>query len=374
MNNNNIDMTDTINFNKYLKYKQKYLQLKYCQTGGKKITYSLCVDYDDIFNEILRNVLNGHGFKEIQFNDLHNNPKAYKSELVDFLFIRYIKSPVPKKYQTIKCHIKNELSGSDDLFNKCKLHTIINNSGNKKLQSHIAKTRDLKNINRLENNQVLILRPCASWASAGKGIVRVSTDKQLQKEKYKYKMNNKFPIIASEYIRNPLLFDDKKFHLRMYMIFTATPKFQYELAKIGKIITAKKPYVDGNFDDLEIHDTHVHSTAHDYFFPEDSDKLNIEKHMDEHVSDIWNQMNYICGELYKVVSDKIKPYEESKYGYYIFGLDFMVDSAYNVFLIECNHHPGYANIDVDDNKKYIDFLTQHFEWIYNRALKPVFDK
>jgi hypothetical protein len=374
--------TETYNFNKYLKYKQKYLRLKQLQTGGasrdkldktnKKLTYSLCVDYDDTFNEVLRRILNRHNFKEIPFDELYDGSTKSK-KTIDFLFLRYIKTPIIKEYQLINCRIKNELSGSNKLFNKCTLHKLINDSDDKKLRSHIPKTRDLKDIEHLEKGQILILRPCAPWASSGKGIVRVATEDELQKEKRKYKSNNKFSIIASEYIRNPLLFDNRKFHLRMYMIFTVTPKFRYELAKIGKILTAKKPYVDKYFDDLDIHDTHVHSTKHDYFFPKDFNETNIPE-ISEHISSIWDQMDYICGKLSNFVKHDVKPYEESESGYYVFGLDFMVDTAYHVLLIECNNHPGYANIDVDDNKNYVDFLEQHFEWIYDRALKPFFNK
>lgn len=410
-----MSLNEIQNYYKYMKYKQKYLLLRHSQMGvgikdltahtnmrgagikdstarilvrgagiedlaahinmrgGKKLTYSLCVDYDDTFNEILRRVLNKHNFTEIPFDELRDNPDKTKKELVDFLFLRYTKSPIVKEYQLIKSRIKNELSGTDELFNKCILHKLINDSGDRKLQSHIPKTCDLKDVKHLKEGQILILRPCAPWAAAGKGIVRVTNDKQLQEEKHKYEQNKKFSIIASEYIRNPLLFDDRKFHLRMYMIFVATPKFQYNLAKIGKILTAKKPYVNKYFDDLEIHDTHVHSTKHDYFFPKDFNETNIPG-INEHISDIWEQMNYICGKLSNFVKSKIKPYEESKSGYHVFGLDFMIDASYHVFLIECNHRPGYANIDVDDPEKYIEFIEQHFEWIYDRALKPVFDK
>lgn len=362
------------NFNKYIKYKQKYLRLKSLQSGGnKKITYSLCVDYDDLFNEILRKVLNDHGFNEIPFDEIRDDPNKYKKVLVDFLFLKYIKSPMPREYQSIKCRIKSELSRSNKLVDKCALHKLINDSSDKKLQSYIPKTSDLKDIKHLEKEQILILRPCAQWATTGKGIIRVSTDKQLQQEKRKYDTDGKFAIIASEYIRDPLLFDTKKFHLRMHMIFTMIPTFQYNLAKIGRILTAEKPYIDDYFDDSDIHDTHGHSTKHNYFFPEDFNESYGEG-LNEHVSEIWKQMNYICGGLSNFVKSKIKPYEESESGYYVFGLDFMVDTSYHVFLIECNNHPGHGSLNVDDNRKYIDFLKQYFEWIYDCALKPFFDK
>ena len=363
-------MSESIYKQKYINYKKKYLQLKK-QIGGeqKYLTYSVRMEVkNDLFMNALRNVFNAHNLREISLGDLRNNPKSKKQSMVDIILFYNVIYAMAKDDYSIHCQLRNELDGIDSVINKCKLHMMIYNSNNKQLISHIPKTDYIEHIKKLESNQVLILRPCIGWASSGKGIIRVTSNEQLQKEKNNcQKMkekNKKYDVIASEYIHNPLLFHGLKYHLRMYLMITLKPLFRHHVFKMGKIITARKPYVDDNFDDNDIHDTHVGSTAHDYFFPNDNDSSNIIQ--------IRQQIEYICQNLAELIKEKIKPYPESTSGFHVFGLDFMVDTDQHVFLIECNENPGYKNIDHDGGEKYKQFIEKYFKWIYKYAIKPFF--
>lgn len=355
-----------ITMHKYLKYKQKYLQLKSLQIGGNKKTYTICsLDSDtNFFFVVLRRFLDEHGFSEVPQSKAETSNK-----IIDFLFFLDIHTFSKKIYQ-IQCKLKNELNHVSLLGNKCTLHKLINDSNNTKLQSYIPKTCDLMEVKHLEKGHILILRPCSPSSFGGKGIVRVTTDEQLQKEKRVYELNYKYPIIASEYIRNPLLFDSRKFHLRTYMLITLIPTFKYHLFKTSEIMTAKKPYIDDYFDDVEIHDTHCKSTEYSYIFPQDGDKLSVQTNLDDNIRHVWKQIDYICSQLSLYIKNSAKPYEESKFGYHLFGLDIVLDTSYNVFLIECNHHPGFSMCG-KMTKKYEIFLNEFINWIYTLAIEPI---
>lgn len=343
-------------------------------TKVKNLTYTIC-SIDDKLNLIiisLRNILDAHNFKEIPLDEALDNKRNKK---IDFLFFHDVHT-LNKNIYHIKCRFKNELNGINILSNKCNLHRLITNSNDKKLQSHIAKTCNLNDIEHLQKGQILILRPCSPGSFGGHGIVRVTTDEQLRKEKHKYALNNKFPTIASEYIRNPLLFNGTKFHLRVYMIVTYdvnTSNVNYYFFKPCKIITAKNPYIDDHFDDVDIHDTHCKSTPYTYLFPQDSDKLDDQTNIKEHIQSIWKQIDYICKQLCMFIKDTAKPYEESDAGYQMFGLDIMIDTSYNAFLIECNNHPGLITCGkiIETYKSFSDDLAM---WIYSNAIKPFFYK
>jgi hypothetical protein len=352
-------------------YKEKYLLLK--QMGGHQYTFSLCTNIkphdkeNTLFLTALKRMFKEHNFKEIPQDDL----LKYKN-IVDVLFMYDTSGKVVSNYYSVQCKIKNALDGVMIVGDKCHLHYLITNSNIPELISHIPKTLDLDDVHKLEKNQILILRPCAGWANSGRGIVRVTTNERLQAEKRNYqlakKRDKRLHIIASEYITKPLLFDGYKCHFRMFMLVVIHPKPKKYFFKIGKIRTASKKYINENFDDIEIHDTHMHSTKHDYFFPKDCDKLNMPGDLDKNVQHILDQMKFISDHIYNFVKPHLKPFPESQTGYNVFGLDFMIDTSLNVFLIECNERPGYQNID-EVSPGFVYFSDEYFKWIYKHAIK-----
>lgn len=339
-------------------------------------TYCMCSDVglDDRENTIFLSTVKKEFdkyFREISLSKLktYNNPKLLG--YVDFMFVYNTTGKITKQYNSIECIIKNSLDGIDNITNKCKLHMSIMSSSSE-VKQYISHTTLLNEVTSIKKGDILIVRPCARWANSGKGIVRVSTNQQLVDEKAKYsklKMSTKnLEMIASLYIRNPVLLHDKKTHFRMFMLVTEYPNNKYYLFKYGKIRTALKKYVDKNYDDNDIHDTHMHSTEHDYIFPIDIDKLTPKISYD----DVIMQMKKICEYLFELIKDTVKPYPESKHGYNVFGIDFMIDTYSRVYLIECNGNPGYQNID-DDNKNFRLFAKKYVKWVYKNAIEPIFD-
>ena len=89
-----------------------------------------------------------------------------------------------------------------------------------------------------------------------------------------FKKNNQTTFILNKYIINPLLFKEKKFHIRIYLINYINSKniIKSYLSRYGKIITAKDKYIPADFGNKDIHDSHIKSTDNDYMFPNDLEK------------------------------------------------------------------------------------------------------
>ena len=180
---------------------------------------------------------------------------------------------------------------------------------------------------------------------------RISYKKISSKKKSRKKTNE---WILQQYIKTPLLYEGKKFHMRVFFIYhkKLDTKFK-KIVKNGYILdtaciyTAKKKYKKGEYNNKEIHDTHKKSTPIPIYFPRDfKTKFGNEKTLKVE-SDLKNLFKNILQNI------KINFFKENKYCYEVFGCDIMLTSSFKIKLIEINDKVGYAtykNDKIDINK------------------------
>jgi hypothetical protein len=225
---------------------------------------------------------------------------------------------------------------------------------------------------------VLIIKPLGVGAGGGEGIVYVTNKEELTeftnavKRRKQSKDKGTKDYLVSKYIRNPMLIEGKKFHLRMYFMVCMRPnhKSDWFLFEEGKIITAELPYKDADYMNKKIHDTHFKSTKKNRLFPE-SRELGLS---DKEAKNIMQQMREVLRCAYDVYKPHIASTRESKYGFEVFGCDFMVTSDTDVKLLEINARHDYG---VNDTKKeapevYERFCSDFWDWVYKNAIEPTF--
>jgi hypothetical protein len=236
-----------------------------------------------------------------------------------------------------------------------------------------------------------ILRPVEG--SYGNDIFYVNNEKDLE-DKIKYYNthgNNsqilyKSNVIASEYINNPLLFNKKKMHLRIYVVFSLiNGVLNTFLHDFGEILTAKEPFdMDTPFT-KDKHDTHGRSTIADFFYPQDFNSKNLGREIsDKQKKELWNKVRDICkaiGKIFKKNIDKLL-YPNEKNAYHLLGLDIMFRDDMTPVFIESNINP---NLDFQyDTGKYkiknyyaslmysLYISTIMYSWINEVVLEPLF--
>jgi hypothetical protein len=225
---------------------------------------------------------------------------------------------------------------------------------------------------------ILIIKPLGVGAGGGEGIVYVTNKEELAeftnavKRRKQSKDKGTKEYLVSKYIRNPMLIEGKKFHLRMYFMVCMRPnnKSDWFLFEEGKIITAELPYKDADYMNKKIHDTHFKSTKKNRLFPE-SRELGIG---DKEAKSIMQQMREVLRCAYDVYKPHIASTRESKYGFEVFGCDFMVTSDVGVKLLEINarHDYGVNDVKKEAPEVYERFCTDFWDWIYKHAIEPVF--
>lgn len=86
------------------------------------------------------------------------------------------------------------------------------------------------------------------------------------------------------------------------------------------------------------------------------------------------QMREVLRCAYDVYKPHIATTAESKYGFEVFGCDFMVTSDGGVKLLEINarHDYGVNDIEKENPEIYERFCGDFSEWIYKNAVEPMF--
>lgn len=162
--------------------------------------------------------------------------------------------------------------------------------------------------------------------------------------------------VLAEYIMNPLLIYDRKFHIRVYFLATGEQKYYYQTS--GFMITAAEPYVLGEYSNKKIHDTHQASSIPNLFFPQ-----GLEIYPKEKVEYIADQISELCYHIGRM-SSNLKCYKGDKYCFEIFGIDIMVTNDFKIKLLEINEKESWLTT--------YDFTKNYLRGIMETVVDPIF--
>jgi hypothetical protein len=310
------------------------------------------------FEEILRE----HGYApyngDCAVNGVLQPNTQCSIEYVDLLYADHFEhsSYDPNTYQ-IKCdwHSRHDAKTVYPICRKDRLHNS--------LPEWRAKTWPIESFQYVRG--VYILRPSHMLAAAGRDIRIVDSAESFAsaKEFYaaeaaKYAKSKKehvqyYRVIVSEYIADPMLFEGRKFHLRLYGINLSDRSGFWIARGHGKILTAAKLFALANFADKGIHDTHLDSTPRDIIYPEDFPRPEL-------LPQINGQLDQIEEALAKLSHPK--PYPQATRSFYIYGIDVMVRENGQIVLIEVNDRIGMGGVDQND-PRLNDMFERHCKWL-----------
>jgi len=280
------------------------------------------------------------GYKKGNIND----------PFVNFVFIELQDLKYDKKAFYIKSDIKSLIDNKENLIDKRKLYFSFDKNIRNK---YFAKTTDIKDFNY--ENFPVILRPIGGFAGKDIFIPESKLDFNIAMKNLK-QYNH---VIVSEYIQNPMLIENKKFHIRiLFMIKVGFGSPNVSIFKRGLIMTAEEDYKNSNFENKKIHDTHAKSTFKQMYYPEDYPGLYIQDQIEE-----------VLMSASKTISPKKFP--ETKRGFEVFGADILVTDNNKIILMEVNDKIGFKPITKEhfDNTlgpwsdHYSKFSDEYYQWI-----------
>jgi hypothetical protein len=178
--------------------------------------------------------------------------------------------------------------------------------------------------------------------------------------------------LIQEFIANPYLLNKRIMVVRLYLVAYSNPEYTYGVHKYGKCLYTNK---DFNLEDLDnlrlITDSKIKL---DGKFPKNLEELNK---VDSKVNlDLLIKPVKTVIKCFKKYLEKIDDTFEHKHltFFQLFGVDIMLDSAYNPYLLEINKSPDMNNIYdeadregkmevISDTKNFISGENKNFRMI-----------
>ncbi len=306
-----------------------------------------------------------------------------------------------KDLWSYKTKLKSQVDFKSDstLENKFELVESLKKLKNSKLdkllleQHHVnlfnvyKKKLNLNKFRKLFNsNKVWIFK--FIYGHAGKNIIVLDSFSSFMKFIYKVIKNNKkkwtkvnyqeylkygrwkksnflFEWVLQEYLTQPALFKNKKFHIRGYYLFynNGNKKEGY-IFHNSRIALANKEYENKNYFDKNIHDTHLPINP-------TKNVLNLNPHIynlmsTKQVSQYEKDLKYLFNCITKI--NKVKCYSTDLSCYNVYGFDIMVTKDFKIKLIECNLYPGLPPYQADLDK------INHPYHIFDGIIECIVDK
>tara|TARA_B110000037_G_scaffold222467_1_gene297471 strand:- start:2877 stop:3938 length:1062 start_codon:yes stop_codon:yes gene_type:complete len=226
----------------------------------------------------------------------------------------------------------------------------------------------LKKIKKfIDKYKVVILKPIFGFS--GSGIKVFNKYDILIKHLKKIKNNNNCNDIKwkkncywvlSEYIQNPMLIKKKKFHIRIFMLYTyINNKKEGYLYKKGTVLHAKNDYKK-NILNKNISNSHLKTTIFKIYYPNNFKKIIPENKL----KDIKKNMKKLFKHCFKLLDVKCI---NCKNCFEFFGADIMILKDYNIKILEFNDKITYY-------PQFFNFNKTNYKNLINNIFKLTIDK
>lgn len=228
------------------------------------------------------------------------------------------------------------------------------------------------------NSGVYIMRPSHILAFAGRDIHVVSSAEEYAQAKAFYEDKARefargsarlrdYRVVVSEYIKDPMLFRGRKFHIRAYINTVASHDGLLDCSisyQNGEILTAALPYTQSDWSNRLIHDTHGETTDDTYLFPRD---------FPGNMDGIWPQLGQMLEEI-KALCVAHRPFMQAKYSQHNFGVDIMVTAAGKIKLLEINSGAGLGDGKFRDTNAGRAYYKTFNMWLWNTGLRALCER
>lgn len=217
------------------------------------------------------------------------------------------------------------------------------------------------------DNKIYIGKKTFSWHS--QGIKMIPDQKTF--EEFLNEKENIYPIFQ-EYIKNPYLINETKFHIRCYFTVYVN-EFGYKsfYHKDFKLNLASVKYDLSDFSNFDSHVTAASEskTLERAVWPKDTG-LSADK-----IKNIYQQVENILADISKIAIKQLSyDDKECNAAFEVYGVDLLLDDQLKLWLLEINEKTGYSVYGLRETWKEFstNYNEKYFKWINDMIIKPTF--
>ncbi|CAG8617114.1 20265_t:CDS:2 [Rhizophagus irregularis] len=197
-------------------------------------------------------------------------------------------------------------------------------------------------------------------------------DERIEEEKVKFILKPSLEWVIQRYISNPLLINNRKFHIRSYIL--AISNLRVYLYKEMLALFALNSYSPTDINNSLSHLTNTCLQVNENSFKESNQvKLFWDLSSEEgiNVNDleiIFDQIKLILNDCFESVSNEVIQFMPLENAFELFGFDFLVDQHKNVYFLEANSFPDFKQ--TGDRLSHV--ISSLFEGTIKLAVAPFF--
>lgn len=178
--------------------------------------------------------------------------------------------------------------------------------------------------------------------------------------------------VIQKYIDRPLLLNGgRKFHIRTYILAVGALKVYVYGGMLA--LFAKNPYDLGNLLDSYAHVTNTCIQSDQPDFDETSavqDFWKLEGISVEKLTHIFNQIKLIVADTFEALINEAAVFQPLPNCFELYGLDFLVDEKYQVYLLEANAFPDFKQT----GSELEELISLLFTEVIRTAVVPLLTK
>jgi len=270
------------------------------------------------------------------------------------------------KYQKYNNNLKHtEITRKDLLYKNYKImKNIFPDDFNYLPETYIDNLKQLKNIfknYKISKDNLWLIK--SKYLSRGRNIRFLKDVNEISKND-----------IVTKYISNPLLIDNRKFDLRIYLLVTGHDPLKIYLFHKGLVRMSSEQY-NLDLNDLDNLFKHLTNTSinkknkngykyDDLVLSLEEAKKYMEKKYNINFSNIWKEIKDIS--IKSLISmNHLEIEREKKYKlisnnlFKIYGVDILIDDNFKPWLIEINHGPDLSTFNSKNHAKITKYEVIH---------------
>jgi predicted TIM-barrel fold metal-dependent hydrolase len=206
-----------------------------------------------------------------------------------------------------------------------------------------TKEEALERLRETRGEPEMIIKPAFESKCYG---VEIATPKSFGLVAQRMRRSQSTRVVMQHLVLDPVLYEGKKFDLRIYALITSFQPLQFRVYREGVARVAARRYNPENLDDPLVSLTGTSFRRRKGFPPEDISITEVLDHLKKEgyqVGDFWNSVDELLGKVFRSLAAYCVPRDNLDRCFLLTGADLLMQrqgDSFRIVFLEMNYVPG----------------------------------